>query len=473
MKLALINLEDDMEHPAMGLVFLATYLEKKGFDNTEIIDRCFEKNILLKLDDIRPTIIGISAKTVHYALAIELANQIRKKFKDIILILGGAHITTMPDSLDKVFDLGVVGEGEETILEIINMLKKREKDYFKIKGIVYFDNQGIFKKTENRLPIIPLDTIPSPNLSHINPKFIKEMNSSFNVGNRGFVITSRGCPFKCIYCSTTRVWNKLRFNSPERVVKEINNWIEVFSVNQIRIMDDLFGVSKSRLRSLADLIENEGINKQVGFIISLRVTSVDEETCKLLKRIGVKKVNFGFDSGNDRVLKMLKGEGIKVEDIKKAVKLCQKYDILVEGSLIYASPTESIKEMKDTLDLIKWMTKQKNVENIWSFVMTPLPATEIWEIAEKRGKVSKEMDWRNLSYYRENDPLLLDADYNEFLKIWEETKVKIKVFKWRRIKRTITNNPGYFVRKCFEKPKLIFNLFFYKRVIDQEYIKEK
>jgi len=469
-KLVLINLEEDKEHPAMGLISIATYLENNGFNNTTIIDRCFE-DVPARIAELNPTVVGISSKTVHYALAMETAQQIRERFPNIMLIVGGPHITTLPPSL-KVFDFGVIGEGEETVLEIIKSLEKDKLDLSKIKGLVYNKNNKICI-TEPRPPIMPLDSIPSPNLKYVNPKFIREMNSGFGLGKRGFIITSRGCPFRCLYCSTTRVWSKLRFNSPERIVHDIKDWVEKYGVTQIRVMDDLFVISVERMLEIEQLMEKEGLMGKVGFIVSARANVLNEELCKICKRIGVKKMNFGFDSGNERVLKMLKGDAMSVSYIKSAVELCEKYGILMEGSFIFASPTETIAEMEDTLSIIKWMARKKNVDSVWTFVMTPLPATPIWDIAEKRGKVSTNMNWRDLSYYREHDPLVLDADYDEFRELWTRVKTELKVFKWHRIQKMILTDPLYLIKKSFAKPKLLFNLIFYRRVVDQENIKEK
>lgn len=471
-KLVLINLEDDNEHPAMGLVSIATYLKQHGFTDTTIIDRCFEKDIISKLKEIQPTVVGISSKTVHYALAIELAQQIRETFPNIILIIGGPHITTLPLSLNRAFDFGVIGEGEETILEMIASLKKDKINVSKIKGLVYRDKEKILI-TEPRPPILPLDSLPSPDLEFVNPKFKRDMNSGFGVGKRGYIITSRGCPFKCIYCSTTRVWNKLRFNSVERIVHDIKTWIERYGVTQIRVMDDLFTVSIERMRQLKELMQKEGLIGKVGFIVSARANVLTDELCKICKEIGIKKMNFGFDSGNERVLKMLKGEAMSVENIKNSIRLCGKYGILMEGSFIFATPTETIAEMKDTFSIIKWMARQPHVDSVWTFVMTPLPATPIWDIAEKRGKVSTDMNWRDLSYYRENDPLVLDADYNEFIKLWKTVKKELKIFKWRRVRNMLLKDPIYLIKKSLKKPKLALNLIFRRRVIDLENIREK
>ena len=444
MRLALVNIADGAE--AYGLITLASYIrEYSDFDDIHILNlNNFEgfitqtnlpiEEYITWLEEIKPDVIGLSAMTVFYGKAVKTAMAIRdnKKLKDCRIIIGGVHISTLPSSFKNVFDYGVLGEGEETLLELLTYIKNNKTEDYekleKIKGIAYYRDNSL-KINEKRPLIESLDKIPLPHPDYapigIDPGFLngKKVKSAL-------IMTSRGCPYRCVFCSTTVFWgNRIRFNSAERVVKELEMWHNKYGVTNIDIWDDLFTINKPRLIKILELLEEKKLLGKLHFSCMARSNTIDNEVCKLLKKLNVYSLNFGFESGSEKTLAFLKKNSVTVEQHKKAIKLAKKHGIQVAGSLIFGSPGEKLDDMKKTLDFVDFCIKNK-VDSIWSFIMTPFPGTEMWELAKKKGKVADDMDWDTVSHFNYMKPMLLDDDvkYEDFKKVWFKNKAKLRYF---------------------------------------------
>lgn len=478
MKLALINLNryNDGDTPPLNLISIATYLNKNcDFCEIKIFDVNFE-DVVESIKEFDPDLIGLSAMTVDYALAIEVSEKI-KLFKDIPIVIGGVHISTLSSSMAKSFDIGVFGEGEETMLDIVKTyhLKKKfeSKDLFKIKSIVFRNFNGRLVETRKRDPISPLDKLPMLDKSLIDKRYLeKRILPDGNYGVLAHLLTSRGCPYKCVFCSTSVFWgNKLRYHSPERIASEILDYVKNHDAKYLIIWDDLFAYKKF-IKELRDEFRKQGINDgspysvDIPITCNLRANIVDDELCLLLKEMGVVRVGFGFESGSERYLKYLKAGSVTLEDIHNAIITCKRNGLLIGGSLIFGGPGETLDDMRDTLKLIDFMIKH-DVDNVWSFVMTPFPGTEIWDIAKKRKKVDDaEMNWNLLSHQNMDNPLLLDESISleDFKKVFLESRVKQQHFRWKKVKYDVVHNPFNIMKNVFKKPAVLYGLLFKKPI---------
>jgi anaerobic magnesium-protoporphyrin IX monomethyl ester cyclase len=207
------------------------------------------------------------------------------------------------------------------------------------------------------------------------------------------MFTSRGCPYRCVFCSSSRFWGKLRFFSAEYVVKEIKSIKETYpQVKMISFYDDLFIADKPRLKRIVELLTEESLNEKLAFSCSCRANLVADDVAKLLKEMNVVSVGMGLESGNQRILTYLKGEGITVEHNRNAVKILKKNSLAANASFVIGSPDETREEILETLEFIK----EINLDFVDTYVLTPLPGTPVWEYAKKRGLVSDNMDWGKL-----------------------------------------------------------------------------
>lgn len=430
MKIGLISIFEDKSAPPLGLCYLGTFLEKNGY-NVKIIDKNWE-DVETSTRKYRPDIIGISSMTHYYGEAIKLAKKFKEK-SNIPIFIGGPHISTLPESFNKIFDLGVIGEGELTLLEVLRLYKKNERieaDKLKrIKGLVYQKGNKIIR-TPMREPIKLLDSIPIPNRKLLNKNYFNKIWVHWDetMGREGAMLTSRGCPYKCVFCSTSRFWNIVRLNSPEYVLKDLKDLVDNYKVDHVHIWDDLFTISKSRLEKIYYALKKEGLIDKVVFQCQPRANLMDDELCKVMKQLSVRTISFGFESGSERMLKYLKGGSVTVEDNKRTVLLAKKWGFRLYGSLIFGSPSETVKDMRKTIEFIDFVNENSDKAALWHFIMTPFPGTPIWEIAKKRKKVSKDMDWRLLRHQNIDNPLLLDPgiDKKEFQQIFGEADTKLR-----------------------------------------------
>jgi len=182
----------------------------------------------------------------------------------------------------------------------------------------------------------------------------------------------------------------MRFHSPEYVVGEMKELIKTYpKIEMIRIMDDLFVVKPSRIKRISELVVEEGINEKVEFHVFGRTNLMNEKMAKYLKEMGCNYVNFGLESGSDKILSYLKRKSVTVEQHKKALEICGKHDLKADASFIYGSPNETMEDIEKTFELVR----NPNLKQVMFFKLTPLPQSALWELGKEKGLVSDDMDW--------------------------------------------------------------------------------
>jgi len=383
LRLALFNIADFVERSrfsSLGLAYLASYLKRYSyFNDTHIL----EGNVMPKLKALRPDLIGIYSVTQTFKEACLVARLIKEEYAKVPLIIGGYHISALPNTLPDVFDVAVLGEGEETTKELLGVIAQHGINPDKlstIKGIAFHDGNQT-KVTAPRPMIEDLDSIPFPARDML-------YNTVFSS-----ILTSRGCPYKCIFCASVRFWGNPRFHSPEYVVNEIEEIIGKYKAVHISIWDDLFVANRPRFEKICDLINRKKINKRISFGCALRSNLVTEDLCLLMKKMNIKRVSIGFESGSQRVLNMLKCGSVTVEQHIKAVELCKRHDIFITGTFMIGNPDESEEELNETLELIKRL-KLSGGGSI--SLAVPLPGTTLWEYAKEKNLVSDQMDFSKI-----------------------------------------------------------------------------
>lgn len=463
-KIALLSFQKDTQRiPPVGLVYLATYLrDRVGLpeNNIKVFENYFFKNIESELRSFQPDIIGFTAMSVNYGETIRFARQIREQFS-CPFILGGVHISTLPESLDPIFDVGVLGEGEIALHDLLNVFFDKQSlapEFVKnIQSIVYrVSPHDLPKQTMPREPIANLDELPFPDFKFVHAGFFapEEIPAASSVGIKAYVLSSRGCPYRCTFCSTSRFWGKMRFHSPDYTARLVQKIVNDFGADYLWTLDDLFTVSPKRIREIREALIKYGVFDQIkGSEFTVRANLVTDELCEELKRINVIMVNFGFESGSDRVLNTLKAGSVSVEQNRQAILLCKKHGITIYGSLMYGVPNETLEDMDMTNDFIDFAIRN-GARNIWSFVAAPYPGTPFWDIAVQRGKVSNNMDWSRLGCHNPRDPLLLDesVDRNEFVRVFNKGRKKLRYLKIRLILDFLLKNPLLFLRMILHEP---------------------
>lgn len=374
--------KNEIAFPPLGIGYLVSMLRKEFGESSikfKVINNAVEKEIA----KFKPHIVGITSVTQNYNKAVEYA-RITKKF-ELPVICGGVHISMLPHTLTEDMDVGVIGEGEKTICELFKLFENsggfESEKLKKIYGIVYRDKDSKIYLTERRKLIKPVDKIPFP------------ARDLFDISSEAYMFTSRGCPYRCVFCSSSRFWSTVRYFSAEYVVNEIKYLVKEYSIKNIMFYDDLFVANKRRIEKIIKILGEEDLLGRITFACQARANLVNNETVGLLKKMNITYISMGLESGSHRVLEYLKGSNITVKDNVTAVDIIKKYGIDVYGSFIIGSPYETEIEILQTLNFIK----KSKLDGFDIYILIPFPGTPVWDYAESMGLVSEKMDFNRLS----------------------------------------------------------------------------
>ena len=373
----------DNHYPALGLAYIATYI--RNTDGHEV--RIVNSDELEAAKAFAPDIVGISAVTQNMYWAVQVAEHLKRECPGVLLVLGGPHQTALPDVLDAPFDYGSIGEGEDCMLDIVRALAEGREGFHarmsRIPGVVYRQDGKVLHCEERKAPR-DLDYLGIPDRDLIGE------GSSMRL----HMITSRGCPYRCVFCASAFNVRTARYASPRLVIEEVKLLIDRYKVKEIKIYDDLFTAHRTRLREIADLMQAEGLDKQVHIECTNRANLTTRELLEDCRRLGITALAFGFESGSQRVLEILKTDSVDVAQNRRSIQMCRDMGMEVRGSFIIGTPGETNEDLEESYRFLE----ENRLDALKICVLTPLPGTPIWMDAEKAGKVSRHMDWKLLHF---------------------------------------------------------------------------
>lgn len=363
--------------PPLGLGYLAAVLRKEEIE-AKIIDCTVSpsQNDLIRLvTKEKPDIVGISATTPSFESAKIVSRNIKRVSPKTLIVLGGAHVSAIPDEalLEESFDLGVLGEGEITFLEIVKTYSKNKdtRAFRKIKGVALRE-KGRIIETEPREFIENLDEVPFPARDLMPPlKNYHPTPASYKRLPLGVVMASRGCPMHCTFCDRAVFGNTRRSRSPRNVMDEVEELIEKYGAQEIRFFDDTFTLKKDFVFSLCDEMERRRL--KFPWTCLTTVLTVTRDMLKRMREVGCWQVLFGLESGDDGMLKLLK-KGNTVEANRRAVRWVQEAGLEVRADFIVGTPGETIESLNNTLNFAIEM----NLDYAHFNKFVPLPGTEIY-----------------------------------------------------------------------------------------------
>lgn len=374
--------EATIEAP-LGILYIAAFLEKEGF-GCAIIDASAvnldKEGVVERSIAHAPLLVGISTNAFSYRTAIEYAKLIKKRAPHIITVLGGPQASSLPyiclenEGLDGV----VCGEGEEAVSDIIRNIRDKRDPFQGVKGAVYKRNGQIVRGLPPER-IVDLDRLPFP-AHHLMPP-IKHYRSRARRWPFMGIVTSRGCPCRCCFCSKDVFGSNVSFRSPENVVAEIEYLARHRGIKQLDILDDNFTLNRERCERICDLIIKKSLSISINLQSGVRADRLDEGLLRLLKRAGVFKIAFGVESGDENMLNIIyKGE--KLETILNAAQLARKLGMVVIGFFMIGLPYDTMKTARKTIDFAKRMNP-----HIANFMITiPFHGTPLYTMVEKNGR---------------------------------------------------------------------------------------
>jgi len=362
--------------PPLGLGYLASTLLEKGF-NVELNDLSIEnpdkEGIASELQRRQPKILGVTTTTSTYKNALNVAAIAKALDPNIVTVLGGPHVTFTDEATlrNRQVDVVVRHEGELTMLELCQRILNGGKELEQIAGITYYKDNAIAKNPDRPL-IEYLDQLPFP------ARHLMRLDKYLSPGA---IITSRGCPSKCIFCAAEAMsGGRYRVRSPENVVDEIEKMANDFSPRFFFIADDTFTVFRDRTREICKLLRN--LAKKVEWVCESRANFIDKPILQEMAEAGCTAIQFGVESGSQKILNAIK-KGINLDQVRRAVRWAVEAKILPVCSFMVPHPEDTWKTVKETK---KFMLELKDMGAfIYVSMTTPFPGTNLYSHAKELG----------------------------------------------------------------------------------------
>jgi len=382
------------ESMPLALAFLAGVTRHAGYE-THIVDSeilgLAPKEASDAIMSYKPDVVGFTAVTISVHNAATVARLIKNIDKKVMTLLGGHHISAVPKetmNLFPEFDIGVLGEGEVTIVELLAALKNGSK-LKDVKGLILREGDGFFL-TGKRERVKVLDSLPLPAwdlLPRISEHYCPPVHTVKKLP-ASTLVTSRGCPGQCIFCARIVYENRGTYFSADRVMEMINDFYYNYGIREIQFRDDNFTVFRKRLLELCKKLENA--NLDLVWSSTGRVDTVTPEVLKAMKEAGCWQIWFGIESGSQRILDLTQ-KGTTIEGIRKAIKWTREAGIKPCGFFIIGHPGETKESIQETikfgLDL--------DLAEFHATFMTPFPGSDLYLTHKKYGTF--ENDWKKLN----------------------------------------------------------------------------
>lgn len=375
----------------VAIGYIAAYLGQHGIAcrvlDEETVD--ITPSVLREaLDGLeRPYVVGISCLTAHVGRGYEIGRMVKAEYPDATVVFGGLHPTTLPEEALEIgrADYVVRGEGEEIMLQLHRALRGGQ-DPTKILGLSYRRDGKVHSNPT--APLIPdINEIPSfPYHLFKNPKY-----------DMGFMTTSRGCPYRCSYCSQRLLTGTTyRYRSAQKIVEELDVLVNRYNQRQIVFYDDNFCLKARRVHELCDMIIERGLHKKVKLSVQTRADNVlehgGEDLVRHMAEAGFTHMGFGMETGVQRIADLIRKDET-IDCHMETAALCKKYGMDVSLFMIFGLPTETSADREHSYQIVRdadvVATKYNN--------LIPYPGTPLWNELKQSGRVVVTKNWRNFN----------------------------------------------------------------------------
>jgi anaerobic magnesium-protoporphyrin IX monomethyl ester cyclase len=396
--------------PPLETAYVAAVLEKKhdlriidahieGWNNVEQLDETRNriglrnKEIAARINRWSPDVVGINVRFSGWSsIAYEIASLAKSIDKNIITMLDGLHPSARPKEclMQPDIDFVIIGEPEYTTLELVDTLEQGKSNGLKnVKGIG-------FKKNGNKIITSPrplledLDALPFP-ARHLLPMeayfaAVRKYPLRGEINKRwATMLTSRGCPHNCVFC-TSHIVNgrKWRARSPENVVDEIKELVDTYRIKQIDFNDDNMALDKKRMEAICDLIVESGLDIEWYTPNGIRADTLDENLLIKMKKSGCKKIRIAPESGVQRVVNQIIKKNLDLREVEKTVVLCKKVGIKVGCFFVIGLIGETKEDIKESVNFA-YRLRRLGADRFYFSIATPMYGTELYEQAKRLG----------------------------------------------------------------------------------------
>lgn len=392
----------------LSLLYLASYLKSKGYKDVEVLDIDFldsiEPHLENKLRNFMPDVVGITSYTTNIAIAADIAKKVKETLADVITVIGGFHASALPErTLSEFvhFDYLVFGEGEVTLYEFMESLSQNRKPTG-VAGVAFRNGERIEKGTF-RPYIEDLDSLPFPDRGLVPiRKYVPDPGNYFRLPSSA-ILFSRGCPFRCTYCSKSVFLHRLRYRSADNFLDEVEDCAKKFRIYDFRLEDEGPTANPKKLRQLCEKILERGL--KISWNCFSRVDTVDGELLTLMKRAGCYHITYGIESADSQTLMRI-NKGIDLNRAGEIVQQTKKLGIECKVNFIFGFPWETVKDINKTIRYAMRISPDLVSFNIFK----PLPGSQLYSEMEKRGEI-KHTKWED--YFVTSEALLFDAPFTE------------------------------------------------------------
>jgi len=360
MEILLVNppskfLIDDNVFPTLGLLYLASYLKKEGYNDVSVLDLNGNHSMPERID---ADIVGFYSNTPQFPSVIEEKKKLAKinKNKNAVYVIGGPHVSGRPSDAESDFDYIIMGEGEKAFFDLVKAVSERNKPEKKVIRYEYIKD---------------INLIPFPDRSLVDMKSYRYLIDGELAAT---LITSRGCPFACAFCANNAWGKTLRFREPQNVIKELKILIERYNYKAFMFFDDTMTVHRKRMETLCGMIKELDII----YRCFIRGDTVNKSILEKMKDSGCVEVGIGMESGSQRILNIV-NKCETVEQNLNAVRWCKEAGIRVKGFFVVGFPGEDRQSIQETIDFIE----ETKVDDLDVTIFTPYPGSKIYEERER------------------------------------------------------------------------------------------
>jgi len=384
--------------PVIGLAYIAGVLQADGHEVKAIDQFTYGMGVEAVVDQIRefqPDVLGIGMLTPSTPVALNIANQAKAACPEISVVAGNVHADIFYREIltTSAVDFVVHGEGEYTISELCFALERGDTDFSGILGLSYLEGD-VVKKTAARPVIEDLDALPYPAWD-LFPYTRYGLLPFADVARPVLSMTgSRGCPYRCEFCSLLYTGSNYRKRDPIKIVDEYEYLHERYGVKQIGFVDPIFPLNKKILFKFCEELMRRGLHKKLCWLSETRVDRIDRESLRIMRASGCRRVLLGIESGVDLLLENV-NKTFTTETTRRAVRMLREEGIDSVGLFMIGLPGETPEMTRQTIDFAKSL----DLDFAKFAITVPFPGSQMFEDLRREGRLNRD-DWENWTTFQ-------------------------------------------------------------------------
>jgi len=417
-------------YPPLGVLYVAGAVEQAGRHEVSVVDApaegLDEQALELRLRAEQPDVVGIQAITFTILDAVQAAGAAKRACPGTTVVMGGPHVNLYPEETLELPDVDFVllGEGEGNINEFLDAIGG-SGEMRAVPGVVFRGTDGAAVYGPPNALIDDLDSLPLPARGLIdNTRYSSVLGKSKFLTT---IMSSRGCPARCIFCDRPHLGKRFRARSAGSVVREMTECVERFGIDEFFFYDDTFTIDRQRVFDICEAVRRAGL--KAFWDIRARVSNVDREVLTALRDAGCVRIHLGIESGNEKILKTIR-KGVNLDKAREVFTICRELGIESLAYFMFGFPGEGHPEIRDTMEYALSI----QCDYVHVAVTTPFPGTELYRRGLESGLYKKDY-WRE--YARDPRPGFVPE-------LWEEALTREElVSAMKELYRRFYRRPGY------------------------------